>query len=90
MRYFILKHTDPERIKKEKEHPPWICRVEVPDHQANVLDDTFETFVSSGCYGRYKAYKMSKDDFDKGTLTPVHTLETLPKFIMDEVGYHPY
>jgi hypothetical protein len=33
---------------------------------------------------------MTKEEFEKGTLTPVHTLETLPDFIMTKVGYYPY
>jgi hypothetical protein len=64
--------------------------VKVEDRQATILDDTFESFVSSGCYGSYKAMRMTKEQFDAGKLTPVHTLETLSDFIMNEVGYYPY
>lgn len=90
MKYFILKHTDPDHMCKNDPHPPWICRVQVEDKDATILNETFESFVMSGCYGSYKAMRMTKEDFERGTLTPIHTLATLPKFIMDEVGYYPY
>jgi hypothetical protein len=90
MKYFILKHTNKKRVTEATEHPPWICRVIVDDNQATILNESFEGFISSGCYGSYKALRMTKEEFEKGTLTPVHTLETLPDFIMTKVGYYPY
>lgn len=89
MKYFILKHTNSERAKGSP-YPPWICRVMVEDHRATIIDDTFDSFVSSGCYGSYKAMRMTKEQFEAGKLTPVHTLETLPDFIMNKAGYYPY
>lgn len=87
MKYYILKHTAPSMISKFD--TPWICRVMVEDCDANILNEVFESYVSSGCYRSYKVMSMTKDQFDKGTVTQVHTLETLPKYI-NAIGYYPY
>ena len=90
MKYYILKHTDLSKVAKDgKVHAPWICRVVVQDHQANVLNRIFEDYVVTGCYGEYKGLAMTKEQFDKGTVTKVLTLEQLPKFIHG-LGYVPY
>lgn len=80
MKYFILWD---EKQKK------YFCRVQVEDHECSVLNDNYDTYIRSQCYGEYKVYTMTKEQFDKGKITPIHTLQTIGKFVMS-LGYYPY
>jgi len=80
MKYFILK---------DKKTEQYLCRVEVEERDCTILNHTFENYIASECYGEYKVYKMTKELFDKGKITPIHTLRTIEEFV-NKLGYHPY
>jgi hypothetical protein len=90
MQYYILMHTNGRSFEYDGGITEFFCRVVCPDEEANIMNETFDDFVTTGCYGSYKALKMTEEQFNKGTITPVVPLHELPRHIMDVVGYYPY
>jgi hypothetical protein len=90
MKYYILKHKNDRTFKFKNGETPYFCRVEVPDVDANVFNSTFDDFLATGCYGSYKVLEMTKEQFEKGTVTPIVKLSDLPQHIICVVGYTPY
>lgn len=80
MKYFILR---------DKNTKQYLCRVEVEEQDCSILNHTFESYIASECYGDYKVYTMTKEQFDKGKITPIHTLSTIGEFV-NKLGYYPY
>jgi len=80
MAYFLIQD------KKTKDY---LARVKVQKFEMKLTNEIFETWIASECYGSYKIYSMTESQFNKGRITPVHTLTTIGKYMMS-LGYYPY